>query len=345
MFCPMRIVSLLASGTELCCALGAGDRLVGRSHECDHPAWVKALPAVSEPTFDITGSSAEIDRRVRERLHAGEPLYRVDEEALARLAPDVLITQTHCEVCAVTPGDLLAQNPERVPNLPRWASAGDPPTPDAIHAGAGAAPRLERRQVVALSAGTLDGILDGFRGVARVLDLVDAGERLIGELQERVRAVERAVAGRPRPRVVCLEWIDPIFCMGNWGPELVARAGGDNRLGVSGAHSTTGTWDEVRRADPEVLVIAPCGFDLERTAREMPALTAQPGWSDLRAVRAGRVYLADGNLYFNRSGPSVFDSVRILAEILHAGALEPTFEGRAWQRFEIRSPLPSAGEG
>jgi len=304
----MRIVSLLASGTELCCALGAGDRLVGRSHECDHPAWVKALPAVSEPTFDITGSSAEIDRRVRERLHAGAPLYRVDEEALARLAPDVLITQTHCEVCAVTPGDLA-------------------------HAGAGAAPRLERRQVVALSAGTLDGILDGFRGVARVLDLVDAGERLIGELQERVRAVERAVAGRPRPSVVCLEWIDPIFCMGNWGPELVARAGGDNRLGVSGAHSTTGTWDEVRRADPEVLVIAPCGFDIERTAREMPALTAQPGWSDLRAVRAGRVYLADGNLYFNRSGPSVFDSVRILAEILHAGALEPMFEGRGWRRL------------
>jgi iron complex transport system substrate-binding protein len=311
----MRIVSLLASGTELCCALGAGDRLVGRSHECDHPAWVKALPAVSEPTFDITGSSAEIDRRVRERLRAGEPLYRVDEAALARLAPDVLITQTHCEVCAVTPGDLA-------------------------HAGAGAAPRLERRQVVALSAGTLDGILDGFRGVARVLDLVDAGERLIGELQERVRAVERAVAGRPRPSVVCLEWIDPIFCMGNWGPELVARAGGDNRLGVSGAHSTTGTWDEVRRADPEVLVIAPCGFDIERTAREMPALTAQPGWSDLRAVRAGRVYLADGNLYFNRSGPSVFDSVRILAEILHAGALEPTFEGRAWQRYSADENAP-----
>ena len=306
----MRIVSLLASGTELCCALGAGDRLVGRSHECDYPAWVKALPAVSEPTFDVSGSSAEIDRHVRERLRAGEPLYRVDEEALARLAPDVLITQTHCEVCAVTPGDLAH-------------AAGAP-------AGA---PRLERRQVVALSAGTLDGILDGFRGVARVLDLAPAGERLIDELQGRVRAVERAVADRPRPSVVCLEWIDPIFCMGNWGPELVARAGGDNRLGVSGAHSTTGTWDEVRRADPEVLVIAPCGFDLERTAREMPALTAQPGWSDLRAVRAGRVYLADGNLYFNRSGPSVFDSVRILAEILHDGALEPTFEGRAWRRY------------
>jgi iron complex transport system substrate-binding protein len=261
---------------------------------------------VSEPTFDITGSSVEIDRRVRERLRAGAPLYRVDEEALARLAPDVLITQTHCEVCAVTPGDL---------------------------AHSGAAPRLERRQVVALSAGTLDGILDGFRGVAEVLGLADAGARLIDDLQGRVRAVKRAVADRRRPSVVCLEWIDPIFCMGNWGPELVARAGGDNRLGVAGAHSTTGTWDEVRRADPEVLVIAPCGFGIDRTLGEMYVLAAQPGWSDLRAVRAGRVYVADGNLYFNRSGPSVFDSVRILAEILHGDALEPTFEGRAWQRY------------
>jgi iron complex transport system substrate-binding protein len=331
MFVSMRIVSLLASGTELCCALGAGERLVGRSHECDYPEWVKTLPAVSEPTFDVTGTSAEIDRLVRERLHAGAPLYRVDEEALARLAPDVLITQTHCEVCAVTPGDLsVPRNPQRVPNLPRWAPAGDPPPPDAIHGGV--APRLERRQVVALSAGTLDGILEGFRAVAQVLDLADAGARLAEELQDRVRAVERAVAGRRQPSVVCLEWIDPIFCMGNWGPELVARAGGDSLLGVAGAHSTTGTWDEVRRADPEVLVIAPCGFPVERTAREMPTLEAQPGWSELRAVRAGRVYLADGNLYFNRSGPSVFDSVRILAEILHGGALEPTFEGSAWRR-------------
>ena len=301
----MRIVSLLASGTELCCALGAGDRLVGRSHECDFPAWVKALPALSEPTFDVSGASGEIDRLVRERLRAGLPLYRVDEEQLARLAPDVLITQTHCEVCAVTPGDL---------------------------AHAPASTRLTRQQVVALAAGTLDGILDGFRGVARVLDLAAAGDRLIDELRAGVRAVQAEVAGLRHPTVVCLEWIDPIFCMGNWGPELVAGAGGDNLLGVAGVHSTTGAWDDVRRADPEVLVVAPCGFPIERTAREMPLLEAQPGWFDLRAVRAGRVYVADGNLYFNRSGPSVFASVRIVAEMLHEGRLAPTFEGRAWQR-------------
>ncbi|HET6149774.1 MAG TPA: ABC transporter substrate-binding protein, partial [Polyangia bacterium] len=299
----MRIVSLLASGTELCCALGAGDQLVGRSHECDYPEWVKELPVVSEPTFDVSGPSGEIDRLVRARLRAGQPLFRVDEERIARLAPDVLITQTHCEVCAVSPGDLA-------------------------HGGAGVAPALRRQQVVALSAGTLAGILDGFRGVAAVLDRREAAARLIAGVEDKLAAVTARVATLRRPSVVCLEWIDPIFCMGNWGPELVARAGGEDLLGVGGAHSTTGAWAAVRRADPEVLVVAPCGFPLDRTAREMATLEAQPGWRALRAVRQGRVYLADGNLYFNRSGPSVFDSAQILAEILHPETVDAQFEGR-----------------
>jgi iron complex transport system substrate-binding protein len=306
----MRIVSLLASGTELCCALGAGDELVGRSHECDYPEWVTALPVVSAPTFDVSGTSAQIDGLVRERLRGGRPLYQVDEELIARLAPDVLITQTHCEVCAVTPGDL--------------AHGAD---------GAAAAARLQRREVVALSAGTLAGILDGFRGVAGVLGRALDGEHLIDEIEGRQRSIAARVAGRRQPSVVCLEWIDPIFCMGNWGPELVARAGGENRLGVAGAHSTTAAWDDVRHADPDVLVVAPCGFAIDRTLREMPALAAQPGWRELRAVRDGTVFVADGNRYFNRSGPGVFDSVQILAEILHPEAVEPTLEGRAWVRY------------
>ena len=315
----VKIVSLLASGTELCCALGAGDRLVGRSHECDHPAWVGRLPAVSEPTFDVSGSSGEIDQRVRARLRAGEPLYRVDEDLLLRLAPDVLITQTHCEVCAVTPGDLAHGGAGR-------ERGGQGPARER-----GAA-RLQRRQVVALAAGTLAGILDGFRGVAAVLDLAPAGERLIAEIEARLRAVATEVAELRRPTVVCLEWIEPLFCMGNWGPEMVALAGGDNLLGAAGVHSTTVGWPSVRDADPEVLVVAPCGFSLSRTAAEMPTLEALPGWADLRAVRTGRVYLADGNLYFNRSGPSVFVTPRILAEILHPTALAPTLEGQAWRQ-------------
>jgi iron complex transport system substrate-binding protein len=306
---PQRIASLLASGTELVCALGLGERLVARSHECDFPAWVKRLPAVSRPTFDVGGSSGEIDARVRERLRAGAPLYDIDDALLASLAPDVIVTQTHCEVCAVSPGDLAH----------------------------GAPAKLERRQVVALDTGTVDGILDGFQAVAGVLGAAEAGRALVAGIRARLAALaERTRAlPRPRPTIACLEWIDPLFSMGNWGPELVALAGGTCALASSdiGARSTTLPWQALRDADPEVIVIAPCGFGLERTLAEMPALAARDGWRDLAAVRAGRVFVADGNLYFNRSGPLLFDTPEILAEILHPAAFPPAHEGAAWRRW------------
>src|SRR5437660_376252 len=198
----MRIVSLLASGTELVCALGAGDELVGRSHECDHPPWVRRLPALSRPTFDIEGSSEEIDRRVRAKLRAGEPLYAVDDQAVRALAPDVIISQTHCEVCAVTPAEI------------------------------GSAP--VGHQAVALGTGTLEGILQGFVDVAALIGRRTAGERLAADCRARMGRWREATAGLPRPTVVCLEWIAPPFAMGNWGPELVALAGGDSRLGAPG---------------------------------------------------------------------------------------------------------------
>jgi iron complex transport system substrate-binding protein len=295
----MRIASLLASGTELVCALGAGDELVARSHECDDPPWVTRLPCASKPTFDITGSSLEIDLLVRERLSHQQPLYEVDDALLVALAPDVVLTQTHCEVCAVSPTDL-------------------------------GAPELCRKQVVALHAGTLQGILDGFTQVAAVIGRAEAGATLVATIRTRLAAIQQRLANRPRPSIVCLEWIEPIFHMGNWGPELVELAGGTSLLGTPGQHSTTTPWDDIRRADPEVLLIAPCGFGIERSLREMPLFAALPGWTELRAVRTGRVIVADGNRYFNRSGPSVFESVDILAEILHPEVIEPRH--RAWWR-------------
>jgi iron complex transport system substrate-binding protein len=301
---PTRIASLLASGTELVCALGLGERLVARSHECDFPVWVKRLPAVSRPTFDVTGASGDVDARVRERLRAGQPLYEIDEALLASLAPDVLVTQTHCEVCAVSPGDL-----------------------------AHGAPKLDRRQVVALETGTIDGILEGFAAVAGVLGAAGAGRALVAGIRARLATLAERTRALLRPTVACLEWIDPLFAMGNWGPELVALAGGTCALGVAGAHSTTLPWPALRAADPEIIVIAPCGFGLERTLAEMPALAAHPDWAALAAVRAGRVYIADGNLYFNRSGPLLFDTPEILAEILHPGAFAPAHEGGIWRRW------------
>jgi iron complex transport system substrate-binding protein len=302
---PQRIVSLLASGTELVCALGLGERLVGRSHECDYPAWVTRLPAVSRPTFDVTGSSRDIDERVRQRIHAQEPLYEVDDARLTSLAPDIVITQTHCEVCAVSPADLAH----------------------------GVKERLVREQVVALRTGTLEGILEGFLDVARVLGRPREGEALVALLRERTADLVRRTSKLEPRSVVCLEWIDPVFAMGNWGPELVELAGGDNLLGTPGKHSTTTPWEAVRDANPEVLVVAPCGFGIERTLLEMPLLAAEPGWADLRAVESGQVFVADGNLYFNRSGPSVFESAEILAEILHPEAFPPLHEQVAWLRW------------
>lgn len=299
----MRIVSLLASGTELVCALGAGHELVGRSHECDRPAWVTRLPALSHPTFDVEGSSAEIDRLVRERLRAGLPLYQVDEAGLEALAPDVVITQTHCQVCAVSPA-----------------------TP-------GCEGRLARRNAVALATGTIEGILEAFGDVAAVLGRPEAGARLVAEARARMARWQEATAGLARPRVVCLEWIAPPFALGNWGPRLVSLAGGDDRLGADGGHSTAVDWAAVRAADPEVLVVAPCGFGLERAAREMPVLAAQPGWAELRAVREGRVYVADGNLHFNRSGPGLFETIDVLAEILHPDIFPARHQGTAWRRW------------
>jgi iron complex transport system substrate-binding protein len=300
-----RIVSLLASATELVCALGLGDNLVGRSHECDDPEWVKKLPAVSKPAFDITGSSGEVDARVRARFAAGQPLYEVDEELLAKLAPDVLLTQSHCEVCAVSPGDFAH----------------------------GVRAKLERKAVVSMSASDLDGILQSFEEVAKVVGRADAGAGLVQSIRERLRAL-RAKTEALRPvRVACLEWADPVFPMSNWGPELVELAGGTCLLGARGQHSSTTPWSDVVSAAPDVLVVAPCGYGLARAIEEMPILERQPDWSDVPAVKTGRVFVADGNRYFNRSGPALFDTPEILAEMLHPVAFAPKHEGTVWKRW------------
>jgi iron complex transport system substrate-binding protein len=300
----MRVVSLLASGTEIVCALGASEMLVGRSHECDNPEWVQRLPACTRPAFDITRSSGEIDAEVRRRLKATEPLYYVDADLINRLKPDLLITQIHCDVCAVTPADV-----ERA----GYAVAN---------------------QVVSLSAGSIAGIYDGIRSVAKALERDEAGEELIIDMQGRIDAVTRDVQGRPTPTVVLLEWTDPIFATGNWGPELVEAAGGRPVLSDKERHSTVIPWERVVEADPDYLVVAPCGFDLDRTIQEVPLLEGQPNWFNLRAVKTGRVALADGNKYFNRSGTTIVETVRILAEMLHGDLLAQHSCGKAWSAYK-----------
>jgi iron complex transport system substrate-binding protein len=298
----MRIVSLLASGTEIVCALGAGDCLVGRSHECDNPPWVRALPSCTEPAFDISVSSGEINAEVSRRIRSGEPLYRVHEERIRELAPDLIITQTHCEVCAVTPADV-----ER--------SGCD--SPDAL--------------VLTLAAGSLQGIFDDIIRIARAIGREADGETVVCCEQRRLAAVRARTAHLRRPSVVMLEWTDPIFAMANWGPELVEIANGELLIGNKGEYSSAIPFDRVLAADPEYLIIAPCGFDLRRTLREREVLERYPGWHSLRAVSEGRVAFADGNLFFNRSGMTVAQTAEIIAEIIHGVTFETPTENMHWR--------------
>jgi iron complex transport system substrate-binding protein len=301
----MRIVSLLASATEIVCALGAGEMLVGRSHECDNPAWVRSLPACSSPAFDIAVSSGEIDAEVRRRLRSGEPLYHIHGELIRELHADVLITQSHCEVCAVTPGEV-----ER----------------------SGAC--LPAAQQVALSASNLHEVFQGILQIGQALGLEDRAEAVVGGERERLDKVREKVSRFRRPTVVMLEWTDPLFAMGNWGPELVEIANGELLLGKKGEYSAAIPSEQLRDADPEYLIVAPCGFNLQRSLREQGVLERHPWWRDLQAVRSGNVSFADGNLFFNRSGMTISQTAAIIAEILHGVSFGGRTEEVSWRRVE-----------
>ena len=304
----MRVVSLLASGTEIICALGAGQTLVGRSHECDNPDWVRSLPACTRPAFDVDRSSREIDAEVRRRLTTGEPLYCVDAELIDSLQPDILITQIHCDVCAVTPDD--------VERCGTSASAA---------------------RVVSLSAGTVAGIYDSVRRIATAVQRSRAGEALVCEMQARIDAISAAVADARRPTVAVLEWTDPIFASGNWVPELVDAAGGTPLPRLDSGRSSAVPSQQVMDWDPDYLIVAPCGFDLDRTLQEIPVLERLPDWFELAAVKNGRVALADGNRYFNRAGTTIVETVQIIAEILHGDRDRPYWRDKAWYDYQPAS--------
>jgi len=298
----MRIVSLIASSTEIVSALGFRTDLVGRSHECDFPEGVRALPVCTEPKFNVEGTSYEIDERVKAILQEGLSVYRVHADVLDALAPDVIITQAQCEVCAVSLSDVEEAVKKLVSSKPA---------------------------VVALEPNALADVWDDIRRVARALGAPERGEALVASLQARVDAVAERARGLPRRRVACIEWIDPLMAAGNWMPELVERAGGMNLFGAAGRHSPFLDWADVVAADPEVVVVTPCGFDIARTRVEVPTLAARPGWERF----AARTALADGNAFMNRPGPRLVESLEILAEIIHPEAFDFGHRGRGWEKL------------
>jgi iron complex transport system substrate-binding protein len=299
----LRIVSLLPSATEIVCVLGRRESLVARSHECDWPEDVASLPAVTRPRLDVRGSSREIHERVTELARAAGGAYALDEEAIRSLAPTHVVTQAQCDVCAVGLGDV-----ER-------ALAGWPVRP----------------AVTALHPSDLSAVIEDIRRTGMFLEAAARAERVIERMRARFDAVRRASGGGPRPRVACLEWTDPLMGAGNWIPELIRIAGGEPVLGIAGRHSDWISAEDLRRADPDVIVVIPCGFDLDRAAAELRALAGRPELADLRAMRTGRAFAADGNAYFNRPGPRLADSAEILGEIFAAA---PSRRGAAWRSLE-----------
>ncbi len=301
-----RIVSLIASATEIVCALGFEDQVVGRSHECDYPDSVQRLPVCTAPKFDVHGSSADIDRNVKALLQEATSVYRVDGDLLRALRPEVIVTQTHCEVCAVSQKDVEQA-------LSSWLGY--------------------RPRVVALAPNALADVWTGIRQVAEALAVPVKGRELVEALQARMEAIAAKAERLPRPTVACLEWLDPLMAAGNWMPELVDQAAGVNLFGQAGHHAPWMTWEELSAKDPDILVALPCGFDLARTRKEMAGFSRRPEWPRLRAVQAGRVFVTDGNQFFNRPGPRLVESLEILAEILHPEEFHYGHEGMGWRIF------------
>ena len=278
--------------------------MVGRSHECDYPEQVKSLPVCTRPRISIDADSREIDRQVKESARTSVSIYDVFDDVLASLAPTHILTQIQCEVCAVSLRDVEQALARGIPGKPA---------------------------IVSLQPDSLDLIWEDFRRVARALDIVEKGESVILELERRMAALSPPPEAGPRPRVACIEWMEPLMAAGNWMPELIRMAGGTNLFGEDGRHSPWLTWEELKSADPDVIIIAPCGFDLARTQADLHFMTARPGWNDLCAVRAGRVYLGDGNRFFNRPGPRVVETFEAIVEMLHPEFQETRLRGDAWR--------------
>ncbi len=289
----MRICTLLPSATEICYALGLGDSVVGVTHECDFPPEARGKRVVVTSRLPHTTDSAEIDRLVTEFTARGESVYRVDAEALRELDPDLIITQDLCHVCAASPDDLAAAL-STLPRVPK---------------------------VLSLNPHTLSDVWENVITVGAATGREKAAESLVEYLKDRVASVERAVrpfiASRVRPRIACLEWLNPIFNAGHWVPEMVALAGGEDVLAHAGKPSVRMEWQQVLDAAPDVILISPCGYDLARAMEEFSHLQLPNGWNDLPAVKQGRVYVTDANSYLSRPGPRLAEGVAILAKALH----------------------------
>ena len=305
----LRIVSLLPSATEIVAALGLTDAIVGRSHECDYPPEIKDRPVCTEAQLNSEKPSAQIDADVLDLVQKALSIYKIKTDVLEQLQPTHIVTQDQCDVCAVNFADVEKAVAELTQSQPK---------------------------VISLQPNVLNDVWADIERVAATLGV--ESQSVLTQLQSRVEVCKQKTQGlseSDRPTVAAIEWTEPLMATGNWIPELVELAGGQSLFGVVGKHSPYLEWDALVKADPEVIIIMPCGFDLERTRQETMPLTHRPEWSSLHAVRSGKVFITDGNAYFNRPGPRLVDSLEILAEILHPDIFDFGYRGTGWEQFGI----------
>ena len=301
------IVSLIPSGTEMVCALGCQEQLKGRSHECDFPPGINQLPICTAPNLSVEGTSQEIHERVSEILKNTLSVYRVTIDILRTLKPDIIVTQTQCDVCAVSFTDVEQALKKSLVFQPT---------------------------LIALQATNLQGVWDDLLRVARGVGKEQEGRQLLTHYQTRISALADQCRTRGSlPSVACIEWMEPLMAAGNWIPELVQLAGGHPVFGKAGEHAPWITWEALAEADPDIVVLMPCGFSIGRIEEEMSTLTRNPVWAKLKAVQTGRVYLTDGSQFFNRPGPRLIESLEILAEIFFPSQVQYGHERAGWRQW------------
>ena len=298
-----RVLSLLSSTTEIIYALGCGDRLVGRSHECDYPEEVSELPICTIPKFNVDGTSREVDDEVKSLVQSALSIYYINEKLLKELKPDIIFTQSQCEVCAVSVSDVE----NALKNITGLSS-----------------------RVISVEPNSIEDIFNDILTIAEILNVRKKGKELVELIKAKIDSTEKIVYQKSSPSVAAIEWIDPLMAAGNWVPQLIRVAGGKNLFGEAGKHSPWMKYNDLVEQDPEIIIVMPCGYDIKKSLIEIKILESKKWWGSLKAVRNRNVYITDGNQFFNRPGPRIIESLEILLEIIHSDFSESKHIDSGW---------------
>ena len=298
-----RVLSLLSSTTEIIYALGCGDRLVGRSHECDYPEEVSELPICTIPKFNVDGTSREVDDEVKSLVQSALSIYYINEKLLKELKPDIIFTQSQCEVCAVSVSDVE----NALKNITGLSS-----------------------RVISVEPNSIEDIFNDILTIAEILNVRKKGKELVELIKAKIDSTEKIVYQKSSPSVAAIEWINPLMAAGNWVPQLIRVAGGKNLFGEAGKHSPWMKYNDLVEQDPEIIIVMPCGYDIKKSLIEIKTLESKKGWGSLKAVRNRNVYITDGNQFFNRPGPRIIESLEILLEIIHSDFSESNHIDSGW---------------